>query len=103
MRPFASSSRRLLDFSSPSATFAATARTPLCQLVMIVNTTAPNSRGIHPPSGSLRRLAAKKATSNARKPPAIKSASGLGQCQIPRMALYSRMVVISMVVDTAVP
>ena len=63
----------------------------------------PKTSGTQPPSTIFKRFAQKNAVSTTRNPPATSIAAASGQRQILRMAVNSRPVVNSIVVDTAVP
>jgi hypothetical protein len=63
----------------------------------------PTRSGIQPPRSIFSELAARKATSTAPSTRAVVMAAGLGQPQFSRITVYTRMVVISIVAETATP
>ena len=76
---------------------------PERQVIMIRNKTPAKVRGSQPPSAIFMRLARKKLTSTMTNMPATAIATARRHFHKSRMARYSRNVVNSMVVDTAVP
>ena len=82
---------------------SATRRRPVRHVVITAKTTAPTTRGNHPPTGILNRLAVRKPTSTVRKPAHTAAATPVRHRKRLRRATYSRTVVMTMVAVTAVP
>ena len=76
---------------------------PVRHVTMITNRMAARLKGSQPPSAIFRRFAPKKLASTSTNTLMIDTVTTGGQRQTSRIALYSRIVVSSMVVATAVP
>ncbi|MCY1183609.1 hypothetical protein D9M73_242450 [compost metagenome] len=101
--PAAKSATNLSGASDACARLSRTASIPDRQVSIRKKTSAPKVRGSQPPSAIFSRLAPKNPTSTIRKSPAIRIETASGQRHVFRIAVKSRQVVSSIVVDTAVP